>query len=67
MMQNVPHVRGPLKKFHLKIQDGGRPIRLRDPFCILMRYCNLSIFKTAAVRHLGILKFKLLTANHFSD
>jgi len=32
-----------------------------------MRYCSLSIFKMAAVRHLEILKLKFLTANHFSD
>jgi len=49
MTQNVSQVRRPLK-FILKIQDGGRPIRLRGPFCIIMRYCNLSIFKMAAVR-----------------
>ena len=49
MTQNVSQVRRPLK-FVLKIQDGGRPIRLRGPFCIIMRYCNLSIFKMAAVR-----------------
>ena len=30
------------------IQDGGRSIRLRNPFCIIMRYCNLSVFKMAA-------------------
>jgi len=27
----------------------------------------LSIFKMAAVRHLGILKLKFLTASHFRD
>jgi len=27
----------------------------------LQRYCNLTVFKTAAVRHLGFLKFKFLT------
>jgi len=56
-----------IKKLILKIQDGGRPIRLRDPFYIIMRYCNLSIFKMAAVRHLKILKLKFLTASHFRD
>jgi len=50
-------VRCPFKNFILKIQDGG-------PF---LRYCNLPIFKTAAVRHLGILKLKFSTANHFRD
>ena len=39
--------------------------RLRDLFCIITRYCNLSMFKMAAVCHLGILKF--LTANDFRD
>ena len=42
-------------------------MRFRDPFCIIMRYCNLSILKMAAVRHLGILKLNFLTANHFRD
>ena len=56
-----------IKKIILKIQDGRRPMRLRDPFCIIMRYCNFSIFKMAAVRHLGILKLKFLKANKFSD
>jgi len=35
----------------LKIQDGGRPIRLRDQFYVIMKYYNLSIFEMAAVRH----------------
>jgi len=55
----------PIKNFILKIKYGGRPISLRDPFRIIIRYCNLSIFKMAAVRHLGILKLELLTANNF--
>jgi len=67
MIQNVFQVRRPLKKSFKKIQDGGRPMRLRDPFCIIMRYCNLSIFKITAVRHLRILKLKFLTAMHFRD
>jgi len=46
-----------------KIQDGGRLIRLRDPFCIIKKYRNLSLF--SAVRHLGFLKLKILTAEHF--
>jgi len=54
----------PLKNFTLKIQDGGRPIRLRDPFCIIM---SIAIFKMAAVPHLGILKLKVLTAGYFRD
>jgi len=53
----VSRVRCPFKNFILKIQDGGP----------LLRYCNLPIFKTAAVRHLGILKLKFSTANHFRD
>ena len=65
--ERVSLVRCPLKIFILKIQDGGRPIRLRDPFCIIMRYCNLSIFKMAAVHHPGILKLKFLTGNCFRD
>ena len=46
------------QKLILKIQDGGRPIRFRDPFCIIMIYCNFSIFKMATVHYLGILKLK---------
>jgi len=42
----------------LKIQNGGRPIGLKDPFCKFVRYRNFSIFKMAAVRHLGFLKLK---------
>ena len=67
MMQNMSQVRRPLQNSILKIQDGGRTMRLRDPFYIIMRYCNLSIFKMAAVRHLGILKLKFLTANHLRE
>jgi len=44
---------------------GERPIRLRDQFCVIMTYCNLSIFNMAAVRHFGTWKLKFLTANHF--
>ena len=47
----------------LKIQDGGRTIHMRDPFCIIMR----SIFKMAAARPLRILKSKFSTAVHFRD
>ena len=54
------HVHHPLKII-FKIQDGGWPIDLRDMFFIIMRYCNFSTFKTAAVRHLGNLKLKFLT------
>jgi len=66
---NAEHVSSapPIKKFCLKTPDGRRPIRLRDLFCIIMRYCNLSIFKMAAVRHLGIMKKKFLTAPHLRD
>ena len=32
-----------------------------------MRYRDVSIFKAAAVRHLGLLKVKFLTALHFRD
>ena len=65
--EHVSQVRCPLKNCILKIQDGGRPIHLRDPFCIIMRYCSLSIFKMAAVRRLGIFNLKFLTANHVRD
>ena len=57
----------PIKLIILKIHDGGRPIRLRDPLCIIMRYCNLSIFKMAAVRRLGVLKLKFVIASYFRD
>jgi len=62
--ERVSQEHRPLKKFTLKIQDGGRPICLRDPFCIIM---SIAIFKMAAVRHLGILKLKVLTAGYFRD
>ena len=42
-------------KLILTIQDGEQPIRLRDPFCIIMKYCKFSIFKMA---HVGISKLK---------
>ena len=34
---------------------------LGDVFCIITRYCNFSIFKMAALHHLGVLKLKFLT------
>ena len=40
---------------------------MRNPFCIIMRYCNLSIFKPVSLRHPGILKLKFLRVNHFRD
>ena len=40
-------------------------MRFRDPFCIIVRYCNFSIFKMAAVCQLIILKLKVLTVSHF--
>jgi len=48
-----------------KNEDGGMPMRSRDPFSIITRYRNFSIFKMAAVRYLGFLKLKFLTATHF--
>jgi len=51
----------------LKIQDGGQPIRLIDPFCITTR-CRVSlIVNMAAVSHHEFLKLKFLTAVHFKD
>jgi len=67
MMQNVSQVCRPLKSFFLKIDNGGRPIRLRDPLYIIVRYCNCLNLKMAAVRHLEISKLKFLTASHFGD
>jgi len=66
-VERVSQVRCRLKSFFLKMQDGGRPICLRNPFCMIMKYCHLSIFKMAGIHHLGILKMKFLTANHFKD
>jgi len=63
----VSQVHHSLKNFILKIQGGKQPIHLTDLFCIIMGYCNLSIFKMAAVHYLGILKLKFFTANHFRD
>jgi len=63
--ERVSQVCRHLKKINFEIQDGGRPKRLRDPLCIIMRYCSLLILKTAAVRHLGILKLKFLTTSYF--
>jgi len=57
--EHVYQVRRPLQMY-FTIQDSGRPIRLRDPFCIITRYCNFPIFKMAAVRHIVILKLKFL-------
>ena len=48
----------PVKNFNFKNQNGGPPIHWNDPFCSITRYCNFSIFKMAAVRHLGFLKLK---------
>jgi len=39
-----------------KIQDGGRPMRLRDSFCMSKSYRDFSIFKTAAVAMMDRLK-----------
>ena len=51
----------------LKTQDGGRPMRLSDPFCITTR-CRVSlIVNMAAVSHHKFLKLKFLTAVHFKD
>jgi len=58
MMQNISE---------MHIQDGGRPVHLEDTFCIIMRYRDFSIFKMAAVRHLGFFKLKFLTAVHFIE
>ena len=62
-MQNVSQVCSP-QKISFK-NPRWTTKRLRDLFCIITRYCNLSMFKMAAVCHLGILKF--LTANDFRD
>jgi len=40
-------------------------MRLSDLFCII-RYQDFSIFKMAAVRHVGFLKLKFITATHFN-
>jgi len=45
------------KNVILKIQDGGRSMRLRDPFCIIMTDRDFTIFKMTAVRHLEFLIF----------
>jgi len=52
----------PVKKFILKIQDGGRPKRLTDQCCNIARYCNLSIFNMAAVRHLGNFEIEIFNS-----
>jgi len=52
----VSHMRWPLKKLILKIQHGRRLMHLRNPFCIIIRYRDFSIFKMAAVHHFGFLK-----------
>jgi len=44
-----------VKKLILIIQDGGWPMRLRDPFCITVRYRDFSTFKVAAVCRLKFL------------
>jgi len=41
---NAPGV----KNLILQIQDSVRPIRLKDLLCIIMRYRDFTIFKTAA-------------------
>ena len=33
--ESVCQVQRPLKFLILKIQDGGRPLRSRDPFCVI--------------------------------
>ena len=54
----MSQVHRPLKIKIQKYQDVGLPIRLRDPLCIIMTYCNSLIFTIAAVRHLEILKIE---------
>jgi len=44
-----------------------KPVGLRDPFCIIMRYCGFSVYIMAALLHLSLLKLKFLTDMHFRD
>jgi len=62
-ISNAPAV----KSLMLKIQHGGRPLHLRDPFCIIIKYREFSIFKTADVRNIGFLKLNFLTVMSFRD
>jgi len=55
-----------IKKFHFKNPRWWMADTL-ESFCIIMRYCHLSIFKMVAVRYLGILKLRILTASHYRD
>jgi len=50
-----------LKNLILEIQDGGCPIRLKDPFCI-MRYRDYFILRR---RYFEFLKLNFLTSVHF--
>ena len=38
----------PIKNFILKIQNGRQPICLRDPFCIIMKYCKFVDFQAGS-------------------
>jgi len=61
--ERVSQVRCPLKKFHLKNPIWRTVDTLERPVLYHHEILQFVDFKMAAVRHLGILKLKFLTAN----